>query len=133
MFNSVEQKNDMYTFIHHLKKNTPIQVPPIYTFTQLLQVRWGMRQRHRYAKCTVFFDPIHGVPAGHQNSRNMKICTIFSNRSYPGVFFFYIYLIEVRQGLRWVWGLALKNYEFYRTLHYMTPPMIYTLKGELGA
>lgn len=33
MFNSVQQKNDMYTFIHHLKKNTPIQVPPIYTFT----------------------------------------------------------------------------------------------------
>lgn len=30
-------------------------------------------------------------------------------------------------------GLALKNYEFYRTLHYMTPPMIYTLKGEVGA
>lgn len=37
-----------------------------------------------------FFDPIHGVPAGHQNSRNMKICTLFSNRSYPGVFFLYL-------------------------------------------
>lgn len=39
-----------------------------------------------------FFDPIHGVPAGHQKFTENENCTIFSNRSYPRVFFFTIYL-----------------------------------------